>query len=181
MSRARRHARVEMGEAISFEDVLTVITVLLLLRLVFMVPLINLDKAKTISARKDAYWSLQAGWLLAHPGESAPVKAYRNAFDLDGKTTLLTGIRSGNAVYLEAAATDSNMLVIRHNLSDSSFIAMHVHGINHSMSFRLGKLLWSQSEAEWFPAADIIDYGMRPESKAMEKEFRTWTRKHRGY
>ena len=41
-------ARVEMGEAISFEDVLTVITVLLLLRLVFMVPLVNLDKAKTI-------------------------------------------------------------------------------------------------------------------------------------
>ena len=44
-------ARAEMGEAISFEDVLTVLTVLLLLRMVFMVPLVNLDKAKTISAR----------------------------------------------------------------------------------------------------------------------------------
>ena len=49
-----------MGEAISFEDVLTVITVLLLLRVVFMVPLVNLDKAKTIAARADRYWSQQA-------------------------------------------------------------------------------------------------------------------------
>ena len=41
----RLAGRAELGEAISFEDVLTVLTVLLLLRLVFMVPLVNLDKA----------------------------------------------------------------------------------------------------------------------------------------
>jgi hypothetical protein len=61
-----------MGEAISFEDVLTVMTVLLLLRLVFMVPLVNLDKAKTIAARTDAYWSHQAAFVLSQRGIPPP-------------------------------------------------------------------------------------------------------------
>jgi hypothetical protein len=174
-------ARVEMGEAISFEDVLTVMTVLLLLRLVFMVPLVNLDKAKTNAARGDIYWSRQALFVLTHPADSLKVRPYRAAFGLDGKSAFLSESGSEKVVFLEAAAADSNLTVLRHNLANGSFIAMNVQGKGHSLSFRRGKLLWSQDEAEWFPASDSIDYGTRPESKEMEKEFREWTKGKRGY
>lgn len=174
-------ARVEMGEAISFEDVLTVMTVLLLLRLVFMVPLVNLDKAKTIAARADKYWSLQAQFVMGHPGDSVRVQPYRTAFGLEGKAALVSESGSDKAVFLEAAAPDSNLTVLRHDLGDGSFIAMNVQGRGHSVTFRRGKLIWSKEESEWFPASDSVDYGTRPESKAMEQQFREWTKGRRGY
>lgn len=182
MSRARRGARVralEMGEAINFEDVLTVMTVLLLLRLIFMVPLVNLDKAKTVSAETDAFWERHALWLHTHPGDTAGVAPYRMAFGIDRQSarhSLDQGI-----VWVESAAADSNLLVVRHDPSSGRYVAMHVQGPGHARSFRRGNLLWSGDEKEWFSASDSLDYGSRPESKAMEKEFRAWTRKHRGY
>ncbi len=189
MSRRRRHAKVEMGESISFEDVLTVMTVLLLLRLIFMVPLVNLDKAKTIAAHGDAYWFKQAEWVLRHPADSSLAKPYRNAFSLEGKSLLLTNLKgefknpplSENAVYLEASSADSTLTVLQHDLANGKFISMTVQGHGHSQSFRRGNLIWSQEEAEWFPASDSVDYGSREDSKNMEKGFRAWTKAHRGY
>lgn len=180
MRNGRRHARAEMGEAINFEDVLTVIAVLLLLRLIFMVPLVNLDKAKTVAARSDAYWNEQAGWVLAHPGDSAQALPYRTAFSLEGRKTVYTQA-TPRVIYLEAASADSNLIVVRHNTVSGKFVAMNVQGRGHSLSFRRGMLIWSSDEKEWFPASDSVDYGTREESKAMEKEFRAWTKEKRGY
>jgi hypothetical protein len=177
----RGAARAELGEAISFEDVLTVLTVLLLLRLVFMVPLVNLDKAKTVSARADKYWSLQALYVLAHPGDSAKVVPYRNAFGLGGKIASVNEGASAKTLYLEASSPDSDLTVLRHDLNSGRFVAMNVAGKGHSVSFRRGTLIWSQDEKEWFPASDSVDYGTRPESKEMEREFREWTKSRRGY
>ena len=180
MSRAgRRHVRIEMGEAINFEDVLTVMTVLLLLRLIFMVPLVNLDKAKTVSARSDAYWEREALWVHAHAGADSAAAAYRTAFELRGYKALLT--EEAGAVWLEAAAADSSLLVIRHHPPTGRFAAMQVDGRGHSLSFRHGSLLWSQGESEWFAASDSLDYGARAESKDMEAGFRGWTKAKRGY
>jgi hypothetical protein len=182
MSRAgRRHARIEMGEAINFEDVLTVMTVLLLLRLIFMVPLVNLDKAKTVAARSDAYWEREALWVHSHAvGEADTAAApYRTAFELRGHRTLRTD--EAGAVWVEAAAADSSLMVIRHHPASGRFSALQVDGRGHSLSFRHGSLLWSQSESEWFAASDSLDYGARPESKAMEEGFRAWTKAKRGY
>lgn len=180
MSRFRRHARAEMGEAINFEDVLTVIAVLLLLRLIFMVPLVNLDKAKLVQARRDAYWSHQAGWVLSHPGDSLSAQPYRAAFSLWGRSVILTPAREGRITWLEAASPDSSLLVLRHNLTTGNFTALNVAGGGHSQSFRRGKLIWSEGEKEWFAASDSIDYGSEA-SKAMEKDFRGWTKGLRGY
>jgi hypothetical protein len=173
--------RADLGEAISFEDVLTVLTVLLLLRLVFMVPLVNLDKAKTISARTDKYWSMQALYVLAHPGDTAKALPYRNAFGLKGKVAGLAESGSPDVLYLEASSPDSDLTVVRHDVRDGRFIAMNVAGRGHSLSFRHGTLIWSQEEKEWFPASDSVDYGTRKESVEMEKEFREWTKNRRGY
>lgn len=177
----RGAARAELGEAISFEDVLTVLTVLLLLRLVFMVPLVNLDKAKTISARADKYWSLQALYVLAHPGDSLKAIPYRNAFGLDGKVAAVSEAGGPKTLYLEASSPDSDLTVVRHDLDNGRFIAMNVAGRGHSLSFRHGTLIWSKEENEWFPASDSVDYGTRRESKEMEEEFRRWTKGGRGY
>ena len=177
----RGAARVELGEAISFEDVLTVMTVLLLLRLVFMVPLVNLDKAKTIAARADKYWSSQAMFVLAHPGDSAKVVPYRNAFGLGDKIASVSEGGAARTVFVEAASPDSNLTVLKHDLGTGDFVAMNVAGKGHSVSFRRGKLIWSQEESEWFPASDSVDYGTRKESKEMERELREWTKARRGY
>lgn len=181
MTRLRRGARIELGEAISFEDVLTIITVLLLLRVIFMVPLVNLDKSKTVAARSDAYWSRQAAYVLSAPADSARSKPYADAFALHGKSALLTETGAGETLYLEAVGADSSLLILRHDLGGGAFIAMNVQGPGHALSFRRGTLLWSQDESEWFPASDSVDYGTRPESKAMEAEFRAWTKARRGY
>lgn len=181
MNRLRRGARIELGEAISFEDVLTIITVLLLLRLVFMVPLVNLDKSKTVSARSDAYWSRQAAFVLGAPRDTLRIKPYADAFALHGKSALMTESGIGETVYIEAAGPDSSLIVLRHDLGGGEFTAMSVQARGHALSFRRGTLIWSEDEAEWFPASDSVDYGTRPESKAMEAEFRAWTRARRGY
>ncbi|HLP42135.1 MAG TPA: hypothetical protein VK465_11550 [Fibrobacteria bacterium] len=182
MSRARRQARLEMGEAINFEDVLTVMTVLLLLRLIFMVPLVNLDKAKTVAARGDAFWERAALYVHAHPGDSASVAPYRGAFGLRGQAAIHSrAVATRKVAWIEAAASDSGMTVLRHDQSSGRFIAMNTQGSGHSLSFRHGTLLWSDAEKEWFVASDSLDYGTRAESKAMEKEYRAWTKQARGY
>jgi hypothetical protein len=94
---------------------------------------------------------------------------------------VVSRIGSGGTLYLEAASPDSNLTILRHNVDDGRFIAMNIQGRGHSASFRRGKLIWSRAESEWFPASDSIDYGTRPESRAMEAEFREWTKAGRGY
>jgi hypothetical protein len=145
-----------------------------------MVPLVNLDKAKTNAARADKYWSLQTMFVLSQAGDSAKAAPYRNAFGLADRKAMASEGAAGT-VYVEAASSDSDLTVLRHDLKSGSFVSMNVAGQGHSVSFRRGQLIWSQDEEEWFPASDSVDYGARAESKAMEKEFREWTKARRGY
>ena len=177
--RRSRGSSVVLGEAISFEDILTVITVLLLLRIVFMVPLVNIDKAKTVAAKADPYWSRQAGYVFAHAADSAAARPYRAAFGLQGVTASVT--RTGETVFIETVAADSSLLILRHRPKESGFVALRVQGNGHGRSFRRGRLLWSEAEKEWFVGTDTVDYGAHPSSKAMEEAFRRWTKKARGY
>jgi hypothetical protein len=177
MRRPQRSPRRRHG--ISFEEVLTVITVLLLLRVVFMVPMVNLDKAKTESAKRDDYWAHQAAHVLSRPSDPASLKPYRGAFglrEMTGFTTLSDGL-----IYLEAVSPDSTVLVIRHAPDQKTFVAMRVESGGLSRSFRHGRILWGQAEGEWFIARDTIDYGTDPSSRMMEKSFREMTRRERGY
>ena len=47
---------MDLGDAVSFDSILTILTVLLVLRMVFLVPMVNLDKAKTDRARHGGIW-----------------------------------------------------------------------------------------------------------------------------
>lgn len=182
MRRQRGIKRLELGEAMSFEDVLTVITVLLLLRVLFMVPLVNIDKAKTVRAEADEYWRRAVAWVHAQPEDSLMAKEihpYRMAFELYGSKAIWS--QRGELRFVEAVSSDSSLLIIRQNLRDSSFISMRVQGPGHAKSFRRGRLLWSPAEQEWFTASDTLDYGGHPTSKRIEAEQREFTQARRGY
>jgi hypothetical protein len=179
MRRHRNAHRIEMGEAISFEDVLTVITVLLLLRVLFMVPLVNVDKAKTVRAQADAYWPAHSQWIAQQPGDSLGLAPYATAFDLGESHAVIS--HRGVYQFIEALTPDSSVFILRHNPAESAYVSLRVQGHGHSKSFRRGRLLWSSAEQEWFTASDSVDYGEHPLSKALEKQQREFTRKERGY
>lgn len=169
-----------LGDGTSFEEVLTVITVLLLLRVVFMVPMVNLDKAKTVAAIKgDSYWSMAIVRVFeASPSETA-ARPYRAAFSIRNDKVVVS--QDARRVIVEAISPDSSLLVIRHNPDTREFVAMRVQAGGSARSFRRGRLLWSQTEQEWFVGADTVDYGSHPSSVLMEKDYRTWTKRERGY
>ncbi len=179
MRRRRHRSPVLSGDGISFEEVLTIITVLLLLRVVFMVPMVNLDKAKTVSAQSDDYWASQAAHVLSQAPDEAGLRPYRAAFGIRDMGGVVT--TRGDTVYVEAASTDSALMVIQHLPGQNAFVAMRVEGDGLTRSFRRGRLHWSQAEREWFVGSDTIDYGSHPSSIRMEKDFREKTLKERGY
>lgn len=175
----RASAQSLLGDGTSFEEVLTVITVLLLLRVVFMVPMVNLDKAKTVSAQTDTYWSRAAAYVLDAADEGADVRAYRAAFGIRSEKTLVS--RDDEAVLVEVASADSSLMVIRHTPDTRSFVAMRVQSGGSALSFRRGRLLWSQPEREWFVGSDTVDYGSHPSSTALQESYRAWTKEERGF
>ena len=180
----RRNRRVSahslLGDGISFEEVLTVITVLLLLRVVFMVPMVNLDKAKTVTATVDAYWERAAGFLLSATHEDGEARPYRAALGLRDEAVAVVS-PDGPATLVEAVWPDSSLLVFRHLPGNRSFTAMRVQAGGSAMSFRRGRLVWSETEREWFVGADTIDYGTHPTSEALERTYRAFTKRERGF
>ncbi len=179
----RRPRRVSsqslLGDGTSFEEVLTVITVLLLLRVVFMVPMVNLDKAKTETAQQDSYWGRAITHVLKLPPDHAEARPYRATFGIRGETVVVS--HDGDDVYLEAVAPDSSLLVVRHAPDSRTFVALRVQGEGSARSFRRGRLLWSQAEGEWFVGSDTVDYGSHPSSVEMEDAYRAWSKRERGY
>jgi hypothetical protein len=89
--------------------------------------------------------------------------------------------RAGRGVFVEAVSPDSILLVIRHIPETREFVALRVQGAGSARSFRRGRLLWSQAEQEWFVGTDTVDYGSHPSSIAMERDYKAWTRRERGY
>ncbi|MEN9353161.1 MAG: hypothetical protein RL318_486 [Fibrobacterota bacterium] len=170
MSR-RRHKALDLGEAISFDSVLTVLTVLLVLRVVFFVPMVNIDKAKTERSGRDAFWERSSQWVTTH-GRVNDAHTYGPAFSCE--SALMTSLtRSEGAIWLEALLPDSTLLVVRHDTASENFGSMRIQNRSSIPTFRHGRLLWSQTEQAWFTASDSLDYGDRPASKALLEHYRT--------
>ncbi len=178
MSRRMRMQR-DLGEAISLDAVLSVMTVLLVLRVVFLVPLVNLDRMHLVAAQKDVYWQHLSSYLQSH-GDSAGLDYYSSAFGLDGNRTLVSE-GSGDTRYVEALNSDGTLTIVEHRLGAGRFDAMVVKGEGSVPTFRYGSLKWSGAEQVWFTSNDSVDYGERKESVAMKKRFREWTKTNRGF
>ena len=179
MSRRPRPIR-ELGEAISLENVLTLMTVLFVLRWLFFVPLVNLDRMSLVKAQKDEYWQGLSEYLQSH-GDSLTNSFYMSSFGLDGHRILVTETGAGDTRYIEALNTDGTLTVIEHRVGAGRFDALMVKGHSSVVGFRYGALKWSSVEQVWFTSTDSVDYGERKESVAMKDRFRAWTKQSRGF
>ena len=176
---ARHRRKLDLGEAISFDSVLTVLTVLLVLRMVFFVPMVNLDKAKTEAARKAGIWDTTAARVLeaGAPGEkSKAAEGYLVALNL-GKSVLRSTLDTATGqVWIEAVLPDSSVAVVRHDRRNGTYVRLHAQSRNELPSCQFGQLKWSPLERQWFSASDSIDYGDRGVSVATLYAYRRWLR-----
>lgn len=179
MSRRSRPHR-DLGEAISLDAVLSVMTVLLVLRVVFLVPLVNIDRMHLVKAQKDEYWQKLSEYLSVK-ADSTDNGYYGSAFGLDGNRVLVTESGIGDTRYIEALNSDGTLTVVEHRIGSGRFDALIVKGHGSVPTFRYGSLKWSGSEQVWFTSNDSVDYGNRAESLSMKKRFREWTKTSRGF
>ena len=169
MSR-RRHQALDLGEAISFDSVLTVLTVLLVLRVVFLVPMVNLDKARTEHSGRDAFWDHSAQWIRHH-GKVNDAHTYGPAFSCEN-AIVTSLVRRDGVLWMEALLPDSTLLVVRHDSVTEIFSSLRLQSRSSLPTFHHGRLLWSQAERAWFTASDSVDYGDREGSKELLEQYR---------
>jgi hypothetical protein len=176
--RRTRGGAVELGEAISIESALTVMVVLIILRFLFLIPLVNIDRAKLDEARRDVYWKKLSECLAAMPADTA-ARPYLHTFGLENDLARVSEI--GSKRYIEALSPDGEITVIMHDLRKKSYISFNVKGHCSVVTYRFGDLHWSRAEREWFTANNAIDYGEKKATVAMQKAYREWTLQKRGF
>lgn len=170
----RKPPKADMGEAISFDLVLTVLTVLMVLRMIFLIPMVNVDKAKLDQARQDSLWI-----RIAHRLERAPdardslSHPYLAAFGVEGCRIATTSMSDGSFV-LSALSPDSTLVLVEHQASSGRFSSLRVQRSSAHPVFRRGLLVWSPSERSWFATSDTTDYGQDPSSVAFLARVRSF-------
>jgi len=169
---SRRRVKVDLGEAISFDSILTVLTVLLVLRMIFLIPMVNVDKAKLDLARRDSLWIRTIHRMAERPaGVDSLARPYRGVFGLTGDRVEFER-DAGGTVRLRALAADSTLDLVEHDVRTGRFQSLRVQASSEHPVFRRGMLLWSQDEGVWFATADSTDYGQDPSSKTFVERVR---------
>jgi len=168
----RRRIKADLGEAISFDSILTVLTVLMVLRMIYLIPMVNLDKAKVDQARHDRLWTLVIHRLASKSmGIDSLARPYLGAFGITAER--VTSMQdSAGRVRLEALSPDSTLDLVEHDTRTGRFVAMRVQASSEHPVFRRGLLLWSREEGVWFPTADSTDYGQDSSSLALVERAR---------
>lgn len=170
---AQRRPRMDLGDAVSFDSVLTILTVLLVLRMVFLVPMVNLDKAKTDRARHAGIWDTTVARIASGGGEDQDA-SYRDALELSGARTRIMTTSDGSARWLEAVLPDSSIVVVRHDLAQGSFARLHAQSRSELPGCRFGRLRWSPAETRWFSVSDSVDYGNSGVRDSILHAYRDW-------
>ncbi|HNY31893.1 MAG TPA: hypothetical protein PKO15_13485 [Fibrobacteria bacterium] len=173
MSLFGKRARVDLGEAVTFESVLTILTVLLVLRVVFLVPMVNLDKAKTVEARKDGIWDKTADRALSVPEENP----YATAFGLAKARVRLTPSKDEDSMWIEAVLPDSSVVVVVHERKPGRYARLHAQSRSETPSCQYGQIGWSPEEKQWFTWSDSVDYGDKGVSDRTLSGYRQWLSK----
>lgn len=172
MSLFGRKARVDLGEAVTFESVLTILTVLLVLRVVFLVPMVNLDRAKTVEARKDDIWDRTAQRAAPY-GEN---EAYSTALAL-GKAHVRMTEGSGDSTWIEASLPDSSVVVAIHLRKLGQYVRLQAQSRSETPTCQYGQIRWSPEEKQWFTWSDSVDYGDRGVADRALSGYRQWVSK----
>jgi len=168
-----------LGEAISLENVLTLMVVLFVLRLLFFIPLISIDRMQLEKVSKDGYWQKLSDYLEVH-GDTTGRDFYSSAFGFDGHRVLVSESDVGDTRYVEALNSDGTITVLEHRVGSGRFDALVLKGHSSVPSYRYGSLKWSAPEQVWFTSDDSVGYD-RPASLEMSKRFRAWTKQTRSF
>jgi hypothetical protein len=167
--------RPDLGNAISMEDALAMLTVIFVIFMLVLVPLVNLDRVKLKQEHRDRFWDRVAASFSAKKADTARWRPYSLAFDLHSALSVRTAAAGDRSVrYVEALLADSALTIIRHNLYDNTFIALYCQNSGSTKIYRSGSLTWNPGSREWVVFDFDIDYGDRTESLAMEARYRTW-------
>ncbi|KMQ50845.1 hypothetical protein CHISP_2196 [Chitinispirillum alkaliphilum] len=177
MSRRKRNIKCDSGNAISIEDALSIMVVIFVLFFLFIVPLVNIDRAKLEEAQLDEYWEKLTSWIETEEHHSAESAPYKQAFGLYGQKVIVTEI--DGARYIKALSPDGDLTVINH--TGQKYISFIVREHSSVVTYRYGNIHWSTSEQEWFTLNNRIDYGSEEFTTAMQEEFRLWTKANRGF
>lgn len=169
---SRRQRQVDLGEAVSFDSVLTILTVLLVLRMVFLVPMVNLDKAKTEEARKDKAWDRTIETVL-RIGVPSGAGAYTASQGVSGALSVQSS-QGDSVVWVESVFPDSSIVVVRHQRKAGRYSRLHVQAKLEHPSCQYGRLEWSAAERQWFTLSDSVDYGERGVVRATLEAYRSW-------
>jgi hypothetical protein len=164
----------DLGDAVSFESVLTIFTVLLVLRMVFLVPMVNLDKAKTESARRDRTWDLTARRVASSTSTTDEAAPYAVAMGLSQARTRVSPPSRGASVWIESVLPDSSLVVVRHDRTAGTYVRLHAQSRSELPSCQYGRLEWSAPERQWFTVSDSVDYGDRGVGELTLREYRHW-------
>lgn len=170
MSAFCRKQRVDLGEAVSFDSVLTILTVLLVLRVVFLVPMVNLDKAKTEAARKDGIWDKTASRAV-EPVGNCP---YASAFGLGKARMRMSATRNDDSVWLEATLPDSSVVVALHERKTGRYVRLHAQFRSETPTCQYGRIQWSAEEKQFFTWSDSVDYGDKGVAALAMARYRKW-------
>jgi hypothetical protein len=160
----------DMGPALAVEDALTVMVVILVLRMVLLVPMMSLDKARLERPEKEGFWERTYAYILGNKGDVKEARQYADAFEIDGNAVILSEF-GGGVRFVEAADANSNLLVVRHDVAKQTYHSMYIQKFSAVPSFSHGKMKWSPQEKKWFRLNNEIDYTQTPEAAQLQAQY----------
>ena len=172
-----RSGKYDRGNAISMEDALSIMIVTFVLFMLFLIPLVNIDRTKLEQAQQDTYWKKLGDWFEQHDPDYDAGKPYEQTFRLEGYNVWVT--QAGEKRYIEAYSPKGEIVVIMHE--GNRYVSFIVQEQSAVVTYRYGDIRWSAAEREWFTANNTIDYGEKEQTVAMQHEYRTWTKETRGF
>jgi hypothetical protein len=166
----------DLGPALAVEDALTVMVVILVLRMVLLVPMMSLDKARLDRAEKETVWEKAYAFVLGNKKADKNAQQYEDAFDLNGNAVILTEMAGGVRI-LEAADANNNLMVVRHDVAKQTFSSMYIQKFSNVPSYAHGRMKWSPQEKKWFRLDNQIDYNQTPEALSLHELYVDWNNK----
>ncbi|MDB5104380.1 MAG: hypothetical protein JWP91_2069 [Fibrobacteres bacterium] len=166
----------DLGPALAVEDALTVMVVILVLRMVLLVPMMSLDKARLERAEKGTIWEKAYAYVVGNKREDKDARQYEDAFDLNGNSVILTEL-GGGARILEAADANQNLMVVRHDVQKQTYYSMYIQKFSNVPSYSHGRMKWSPQEKKWFRLDNQIDYNQTPEAESLNRQYQEWINK----
>lgn len=165
------HAEAEdLGPALAVEDALTVMVVILVVRMVLLVPMMSLDKARLERPEKEGFWERAYAFVLGNKESKEDIRSYGDAFEIEERAAILSEVGDGVRI-LEAADKEQNLLVVRHDVAKQSYFSMYIQKFSAVPSFSHGRMKWSPQEKKWFRLDNQIAYAQTPEGETLQKQY----------